>query len=451
MRQLFSSIRLPVSTGFLFVAFNALPVTADEIDDLKQQIEILARKIEMLEQQQEQEAAETKSAEIETVDVQNVVLRGDRRNSIKIPGTDTSLSIGGRIESSLIYDIGPRPTSRGGDIASARSAILEGTPEYENRGDTRFTARNSRFNIVTTTPTQFGQLRTYLEGDFNGPPNNKGSRATTNRTAFGIRHAYGELGNVLFGHYWSTFMDRTVFPTKIDGTGPVGRTFIRQGQLRYTHDFGDGGELAFALENPHSDFDGSDDENAADGYPDLISYYRYETDRWHMQSSGLLRRMGVKQVDPNVTPFPADDEVFGWGINQSASFLLPWNDDRLTWYVLFGDGIGRYLEGGSDQGATVTADGTLDTQFSYGGFVTYKHWWTETLASTVDFGASFFNLNPEEVNDANKKLYSSHLNLMWFPTDELEFGIEYIWGKREVHDGRQGTINRMQFTSRISF
>jgi hypothetical protein len=440
--QSLTALLLVVSLTLIF-GLKSHPVAADEIDDLKRQIEILASKIEQLEQQQQQEA----SAEVETLEVKNVVLKGDRPKSIKIPGTDTSLSIGGRLESTFIYDIGPRPTSRGGDIASARRAVLEGTPEFNNRGDTRLTARNSRFNIVTTTPTRFGQLRTFMEGDFNGLPNNKGSRATTNRTAFGIRHAYGQLGNILFGHYWSTFMDRTVFPTKIDGTGPVGRTFIRQPQLRYTHDFGDGGEMAFALENPRADFDGADDENLHDGYPDLISYYRYESDRWHMQFSGVLRRMGINEGIPG----GARDTVTAWGMNHSTSFLLPGSKDRITWYVLFGNGIGRYMEGGANQGATVTAEGKLDTQFSYGGFITYKHWWTDTLHSSIDLGVSFFNLNPEEVNDANTELYSSHLNLMWTPDDKLQFGIEYIWGKREVHDGRQGTINRTQFTSRIFF
>ena len=430
---------------------------ADEIDDLKQQIELLTRKIELLEQQEQQEApVEVTPQVIPTPTVlvpiimSNLVMRGDHQNSIKIPGTDTSLSIGGRLETSLIYDIGPRPTSSDGDIAYAKNAVLEGSPEHENRGDTRLTARNSRFNIQTTTPTRLGRMRTFMEGDFNGPPNNKGSRATTNRTAFGIRHAFGEFsgtyGTVLFGQYWSTFMDRTVYPDKVDGTGPVGRTLIRQGQLRFTRNFG-GGELAFALENPRADFDGADDENLHDGYPDLVSYYRYETDRWHLQFSGLLRRVGINDGLPG----GIKDNAVSWGMNQTGRFTLPWNEDEITWYLIWGNGIGRYMEGGANQGTSITADGRLDNQFSYGGFLNYKHWWTDTLHSNIDFGVSYFDLNPEEVADANKELYSSHINLIWDPIDKLSFGIEYIWARREVQDGREGTINRAQFISKIFF
>lgn len=440
--------------GLLYAAISmgmiltSSPLAADEIADLKRQIEMLAQKIEALEQQRQQQA---QAKPVETVNVRDVVSRGDIRNSFKIPGTETSMRISGRVETSMIYDVGARPTSRGGDIASARAAILEGTPEYDNRGDTRFTARNSRFGIATSTPTRFGPMRTFIEGDFNGPPNDKGSRAGTSRTAFGIRHAYGELGNVLFGHYWSSYMDRAAFPSKVDGTGPVGRTFVRQGQLRYTHDLGEGQELVFAMENPRADFDGADDENLHDGYPDLISYYQIEQERWHLKFSGLLRRVGVKQTDPLADPFPADDETFAWGLNQSGSFRMPWNDDRFTWYLNAGNGLGRYIDGGNDQGATVTSDGKLDNQFAYGGFLSYKHYWTETLESNIDFGISFFDLNPEEVGDANKRLYSSHMNLIWNPMDKLRFGVEYVWGHRVVHDGRTGDIDRFQLTSWIYF
>ncbi|MEX2353405.1 MAG: DcaP family trimeric outer membrane transporter, partial [Gammaproteobacteria bacterium] len=359
----------------------------------------------------------------------------------------TSLKIGGYIQTSLIYDIGPRPTSRGGDIASARSAVLEDTPEYENRGDTRFTARNSRFNIATLTPTRFGRIHTFIEADFNGPPNNKGSRGTTSRTAFGLRHAYAEIGNILFGHYWSNFSNNSVFPNKVDGTGPAGRNFMRQGQLRYTHRFEQGGRFAIALENPRGDFLNADDINLADSYPDLTTHYRYETDRWHIQFSGMLRRMGIDEGIPD----GASDHVTAWGMNQSGAFLLPESKDRISWYFALGNGIGRYLEGGVEQGASITADGTLNTQFGYGGFVTYRRWWTDTLQSNIDFGFSRFDLNPEENTTANRRLLSSHINLMWVPLDNMEFGIEYVWAHRRVHDGREGSINRINALSVFFF
>jgi len=431
-----------LSTILSMILLTAFPARADDIEELKKQIEILAKKIELLEKQQNEET-ET-AAETAIQGTGNTVTSGDVPGSFKLPGTDTSVRIQGYINADFIYDIGNRPTSRGGDIASTHTAILEGTPEYNNRGDARLGARNSRFSIATFTPTDLGRLRTVIEADFNGPPNEKASRATTGRTAFGLRHAYGELGNFLTGHYWSNFSDNSTFPKKVDGTGPAGRNFMRQGQIRYTHNFGKGARFAIALENPKGDFNGANDTTLDDSMPDLTFHYRKEMDRWHLQVAGVLRRYG-NNID-HISGATSDD-VTGWGLNHSGSFLLPDSEDRISWYLVLGNGLGRYIEGGVNQGATVGPDGKLDAQFAYGGFVTYRHWWTRTLQSNIDFGMAIYDLNLEEVATANEKLFSSHLNLIWTPNQKMEFGMEYVWGHRKVHDGRTGDIDRIQFNS----
>jgi hypothetical protein len=421
------------------------PAAADDIAELKKQLEILAQKVEILEQKRNQ--AREQMTNTESVPVKDMVLAGDVPGSWKIPGTDTSMSISGFIRAHMIYDLGPRPSSNGGDVASIRRALLKDNPEYNIRRQVRLGGRDARFNLETFTPTEFGPMHTFIQTDFKGDPDNKGSRATTNRTAANLRHAYGELGNFLMGQTYSAYLDNTVFGDKVDATGPQGRTMVRQGQIRYTHHFDEQREWAFAIENPHADFINADDDNMHDGYPDLTMHYRHETDGWMYQFGAMVRRMGINQVDP----FPADDEVFGWGLNHSGLYWFPGEKDRLTWYLNFGDGIGRYLESGADQGASITADGKLDTQFGYGGFFTYKHWWTETISSNFDFGMSAFNLNPDEDPGANKRLLSSHINMIWTPIKQLEFGLEYVWGHRKVHDGRTGYVSRVQVNSIFNF
>ena len=441
----------------MITATVIVPASANEIAELKKQLELLAQKVEILEQKRDQKLQansqltpvreQRMQAIKEPIPVRDISNTDYIPGSWLIPGTDTSMSISGFIRAHMIYDLAPRPTSAGGDVASIRRAILEGTPEYQNRGDLRIAGRDARFNLETFTPTELGQMHTYIQADFKGDPDNKGRRATTNRTAANIRHAYAELGNFLMGHTYSAYLDRTVFGDKVDATGPQGRTMIRQGQVRYTHHYDEEREFVIALENPHADFINADDDNLHDGYPDLAMHYRHETGGWSYQFGGMFRRMGIKQV----VPFPADDEVFSWGLNHSGMYWFPGGKDRLTWYINFGDGIGRYLESGADQGASITADGKLDTQFGYGGFITYKHWWTETISSNFDFGMSAFDLNPDEDPEANKRLLSSHLNLIWTPHRQLEFGLEYVWGKRKVHDGRTGDVSRLQVNSIFNF
>jgi len=419
------------------------PASGDELADLKKQLETLMAKVENLE-----EKRSTKQVvKTETIPVEDIVMAGQVPGTWKIPGTDTSLGISGFVRAHMIYDIGPRPSSAGGDVASIHRALLEDDPEYNIRGDVRLAGRDARFNIETYTPTELGLMHIFMQTDFKGDPDNKASRATTNRTAANVRHAYVELGNFLFGQTYSTFLDRSVFGDKVDPTGPQGRTMIRQGQLRYTHHFDDEREFAIAIENPHADFIDADDESMVDGYPDLAMHYRNENDVWMYQFGAMVRRMGIKQLDP----IAADDSVTAWGLNTSGYYWFPGNRNRLTWYLNFGDGIGRYLEAGRDQGASITADGKLDTQYGYGGFLTFKHLWTDTLSSNFDFGMGYYDLNPEESPDANKRLYSSHLNLIWVPHDQLEFGLEYVWGKRKVHDGRKGYVNRLMVNSIFIF
>ena len=109
-------------SGLLSVCLSLclFPVVADEADEiaeLKRQIDIVAQRIAKLELQESGETEAKETIPIKTVDMKNVVKRGDRRNSILIPGTQTSLSFGGRLETSFIHDFDPRPSSRGGDIA----------------------------------------------------------------------------------------------------------------------------------------------------------------------------------------------------------------------------------------------------------------------------------------------------------------------------------------------
>jgi len=229
MNQLNSAILISILNVLIFIASAAsTPASANpvEIAELKKQLDILARKIELLEQQQNAVNPErqptigpvtaTISKPPEDYD-SDIIAIGGIPGAFNLPGTNTSMLINGYVNTNVIYDIGPRPLSRGGDVSSADAAILEGTPEYENRGDFRISARDSRFGIRTFTPTDIGELRTVIEGDFNGPPDDKAFRAISSRTAFGIRLAYGELGGFLFGQSFSNYLNTSVFPRKLDG------------------------------------------------------------------------------------------------------------------------------------------------------------------------------------------------------------------------------------------
>src|SRR5690349_14331936 len=76
----------------------ATPVRADELQDLKTQIEALQKKVGELEMKQE--AAEKKQA---AAIPDNVVTAGATKGSIKLPGSNTSVSAGGYVKLDAVY------------------------------------------------------------------------------------------------------------------------------------------------------------------------------------------------------------------------------------------------------------------------------------------------------------------------------------------------------------
>lgn len=424
------------------------PAFAGEVDDLKAQLEALTKKIEQVEQRQTETEKKAEAAPAGGA-LDNVVTGGDFPGSFKLPGTNTSVALGGYVKGDFIYDLAAPPAAGGGDFAVIASAPLEGTPAHDKQGEARFHAKETRVNITTKTPTDIGELKTFIEGDFFDENNDQvGTEAISNKTSFGIRHAFGELGPLLAGQTWTNFMDITAFAEKVDFTGPAGRTFIRQGQIRYTFKTDGGDAIAIAVENPNGDFNGSSDSNLDDTLPDLTASWRINGPDWHVKLNGLVRRIGIDDGVGGGT----NDEAIGWGVGLTGAAIVPGTKkDRVSWYTVYGDGIGRYLEGGNGLGASLSADGALSTQVGYGGFASYRHWWTDELRTNVVAGASFFDNDSNQPGTANEEIYSGYINLIWSPVPKADIGVEYIYGQRHVEDGRQGEVSRFQVGTKYRF
>src|SRR5262249_44576155 len=110
--------------------------------------------------------------------------------------------------------------------------------------NTRIHARQTRFNLELRRPTPKGDLRIVFENDFFG---DSGERA------FNLRHAYGQLANVLVGFTVSTLADPDARPDTLDYEGPPARVSARHAQLRYTLPLPAKQSLAVAVEDPKSD------------------------------------------------------------------------------------------------------------------------------------------------------------------------------------------------------
>ena len=87
------------------MAAVAAPAYSGEVEDLKASMKKMMQRIEQLEAQQKQQAAKAAPVAAPAAVPANVVTAGDLPNSIKVPGTNTSIRVYGYAQMDAVYDI----------------------------------------------------------------------------------------------------------------------------------------------------------------------------------------------------------------------------------------------------------------------------------------------------------------------------------------------------------
>lgn len=361
----------------------------------------------------------------------------------QVPGTDTTIDVGGYVKLDIIYnDVSAGDDSQANIEYSPSEVPLDGTTDGEEN-EIVFNARESRLWVKTTTPTKLGPLKTHFEGDFD---TTEGNQVVSNSRGFRLRHAYGTLKGFLFGQTWSTFMHLDSLPEINDFGGPTGSMFVRQPMLRYTMDLNDTTNLSFAVENAETYYyngatlDVADDDNM----PDLIARFTMNPS-WGNISAAVMARNLV--VDNAIV----DDSTIGFS-GQVGAVVRFFAQDSLMAALQYGQGLGRYSSLATHPDAFVDAAGDLEALDQIAGFVAYQHYWVGTWRSTFIVGYSKAD-DPTELQatDLTEETFSIHANLMFNPVPNTRLGIEYIRGEREVYDGRDGELNRIQLSAMVSF
>lgn len=236
---------------------------AERIAQLEAQMKALMEQLAALK-------ASTTSANQEVADLKDqvaaqgkeAVVAGDIPGSFRVPGTETSVRLYGVGELNMVHEM--KGDGGKNDYATFMPYMpLRGSADAKRSGETYLHARTSRIGIEAATPTQYGLLMAKVEGDFNNDPRTGNSavygslaniytQQATNSYDFRLRHAYFQLGSWLVGQTWSTFMDIDNTPETVDFNGPIGSTFVRQPQIRYTYTTPQYGKFIGAIENSAS-------------------------------------------------------------------------------------------------------------------------------------------------------------------------------------------------------
>jgi hypothetical protein len=339
------------------------------------------------------------------------------------------------------------------------------------------TASESRFNIETRTPTSYGELKTFIEGDFtnpNGLTNSSSLKLNSNSYGFRLRYAYGTLGPVLIGQFNSVFRDSSTEPETLDFGGAIVAGATRQPQFRYTFDFGNGVTLATAAEDPQTNVI-STESNAGgttfgtgngDKIPDFTAALKYAGPWGGVSLRGVVRDLYWHN---GVTGSTSRSSTLGWGLGLSGSLTGFWGKDVLAGQINGGKGAGRYVLGAQltnpDSGVSAGGDNPgnstdLKPIGQVSAMVQYQHWWTDMLRSTVvgSYAKQYVNSDILPTCSNNPaclvtldKAWTIHVNLIWSPVPQVDTGVEWIRMQAERQNGLKANTDRFQVSTKFKF
>jgi outer membrane DcaP-like protein/porin-like protein len=233
--------------------------SADELADLRANQELLQRRIEQLAQATKQFPAGAGPTVMGAEPTPGAALVGGSfPRSFLIPGTDTSIRVGGFVDLTGLYFFNGAnngnpgtPTSNSGQNGNLEALPINGpiavpglplqpTSAQHSRGNGvfEFSPQQSRINIETRTPTAWGESRTFFEFDWSGCNNfscQTVQQGGGNSILPRLRFAYGTLGGFLAGQAISNFSDADADTESMEFGGAMGSTGgYRVPQVRYT-------------------------------------------------------------------------------------------------------------------------------------------------------------------------------------------------------------------------
>jgi hypothetical protein len=373
---------------------------------------------------------------------------GSFPQSFIVPGTNTSLHVGGFIQMDVTYDMSAfgNASSPGAlDNLAPESVELTGNgipgnpAGHTDHGVWRWTAQNSRPYIETRTPTAYGELKTYVEFDFAGSNSVSGGNGTATATSgalqtnfnqqsmMRLRQAYGTLGPWLFGQTNSNFMDLAALPDTLDAFveagGFMGVGTVRQPQVRYTYLLPNGMTATASVEANASageiatkgtgagavTFNDFNAPGFAEKWPAVTTGIAVQQPWGHaafhiavaenrFKQLGLTAGLPPAAVFGGIPALGTGGHIAKWGyqLNQSGHFNTIGND-KITWLLQYGQGAGQYTWALNELGTqwvedlvcSATATGVnfyCSQPRVMGANAGYSHFWTDEWRSGVSFG-----------------------------------------------------------------
>ncbi len=246
---------------------------ADELADLRANQELLQQRLDQLSQ------AGPATRWLRPIPASGAALRASQ---FLIPGTDTSLRVGGQAVGSVLWYL--KGATNGGALNNTGSfnetftdgqggtGNLPGIPlkgvaaanavgfAPSRSSEWIMSGKQSQIFLDARQPSAWGEIKAFVSFDFAASNTNtilNNNQGSVSGYIPRFREGYATFAGLLMGQTTGTFTDNDSSPTLLDFGGQTGTNFVaRTPQARYTYPLSNGWSVAVSAEQPNPAFAG---------------------------------------------------------------------------------------------------------------------------------------------------------------------------------------------------
>lgn len=278
-----------------------------------------------------------------------------------------------------------------------------------------------------------------------------------------IQDAYITYGDLLIGRTTSLFTDAAAIPPTVDSEGPNGLTYKTNEVFNFRSHWGREKRFSagIGLEMPSTDFTVSEEQRVTNQYiPDIPSYLQYAwgaNNSSHVRLSSLIRNVDYRNVTQD------KNEIISTYACQLSGLVTV--KQKLVFYYQFvyGSGLTPYIQDVSglkldfvpriDNNRKDKDDaGKLEHVNSMAYYAGLQYNFTQRAFMSCTFSQVDIDL-PEYYENTNlyKEAYYLATNFFWYAKPNVQFGAEYLYGKRVNQNDEWGQANRLQVMLQYNF
>ncbi|AZN65837.1 porin (plasmid) [Acinetobacter johnsonii] len=327
-------------------------------------------------------------------------------------------------------------SSNGGTFGKLNSVPLEGT--NGNRSEFNLTA--SRLGVDLKKNINGKDLNAKIETDFWDGSSGDGKLR--------IRHAYIDYNNWLLGQTVSLTGNLETATESVDYTAFLGTAWVRVPQVRYNFTLDEHHNLKTALEYVNS---------RSSELPALTAKYTYKNGDITGLVQGFVNEKRAHLADKDI-------DKLGWGVGAGLKYQITPSssiqgnyyhiegDQKFLPYTAQGSTANNALAGGDFSVNAAEDDLDLNELDSY--VIGFSHKFNPLLR--MNLAASLFQYADDTAYAKNNPLMNKTLtdyaaNIYFTPIKSLELGVEYHYGNREVFNGSDVDVSRLNLAAIYKF